>query len=158
MKKTLVGMALLSSLCMAQEAHVGAGLGILAVPDGADAGIGLTLKGGVALDSVLQGMGLQVELNKSLIDPEYGPFDQDVTTLGAYTTYEIPLPNSQMALRPRFGVILPNLGDDVDSRDFILSSGFGAIYKVDAKMNLYVDYTVLGDSVNNYSAGLEIKF
>jgi opacity protein-like surface antigen len=166
MKKLLLTLAILTSMSYAQETdtvnqglYVGAGLGILATDDKGSAGIGLSLKAGVSLDETLKGFGLQLELNKSISDPENANHkDIDLMTMAAYTTFDITIPNSKVALRPRIGVILPNLKDDIDSRDVILSSGFGMTYALQDNMRLYADYTVLGESISNYSAGLEIKF
>lgn len=165
MKKTLLALTLLACLVNAESTttdqglYVGTGLGILATDDNGDAGLGLSLKAGLSLEDTLKGLGLQVELNKSLSDPENGGGrDIDVLTLAAYTTFDIEIPNSKVTLRPRIGVILPNMKDDIDSRDLILSPGFGMTYALQDNMRLYADYTVLGESISNYSAGLEIKF
>lgn len=166
MKKVLLALVVLASMSYAQEStsanqglYAGAGLGILATDKDGNAGLGLSLKGGMALDQVLKGFGAQVELNKSLLDPEYGNnHDINVFTIATYATFDIVIPNSKVTLRPRIGVILPNLQDDIDSRDIILSPGFGATYAIQDNMRIYADYTVLGEAISNYSAGLEIKF
>lgn len=166
MKKVLLTLLVLASISYAQEMdtvdqglYAGAGLGILATDKDGSAGIGLSLRAGVALDNTLKGLGLQLELNKSLSDPENANSkDIDVMTMAAYTTFDIIIPNSKVTLRPKIGVILPNMKDDIDSRDVILSPGFGATYAIQDNMRLYADYTVLGESISNYSVGLEIKF
>lgn len=169
MKKTLLALSLLASVSFAaeqstsQKFYAGAGLGIMATDDNGDAGLGLSLKAGTYLDKVLKGMGIQAELNKSLSDPEHDNnrnFDRDINvmTFALYTSYDILIPNSDFTLRPRIGVILPNLNDDIDSRDLILSSGFGALYNLQDNLRLYVDYTVLGEQISNYSAGVEFTF
>lgn len=167
MKNVLLALMLAATLSHAQQKteqpqqtlYGGLGLGIMATDDNSDAGIGLSLRGGLALDSVLKGFGLQAELNKSITDPENARHrDIDVMTFALYTTYEIKIPDSKAALRPKIGVILPNLNDDIDSRDLILSSGFGLTYDIEKNLRLYADYTVLGEKISHYSAGLEIKF
>jgi len=163
--KIALVMLMLSAVSYAKDVaadqglYVGAGLGIMATNKNADAGLGLSLRGGFELDNVLKGLGIQVELNKSLSDPEASNGkDVDVMTLATYAAFDIPIPNSKVTLRPRIGVILPNLQDDIDSRDFILSSGFAVTYTVQNNLRLYADYTVLGEGISNYSAGVEIKF
>ncbi len=166
MKKLLLTLPLLISVSFAadggsddQGLYGGAGVGIMATNKHGDAGLGLSLRGGVELDSALEGLGIQVELNKSLSDPENAANqDIDVMTLATYATFDIDIPSSNVTLRPKIGVILPNMKDDIDSRDIILSSGFGMTYKIDGNLRLYADYTVLGEAISNYSAGLEIKF
>jgi len=166
MKKTLLSLTLLASLMQAEELstndqglYAGAGLGILATNKHGDAGLGLTLKAGVALDSVLKGFGLQAELNKSIIHPEYANNNNiNILTTAAYATFDIEIPSTKLTLRPRIGLILPNLKDDIDSRNIILSSGFGATYAIEKNLRLYADYTVLAEEISNYSVGVEIKF
>lgn len=164
--KIVLALTMLSGVSQAadtktenQGLYAGAGLSVMATDDNGDAGMGLSLRAGAALDDVLKGLGIQVELNKSLTDPENGNNrDIDVMTMAAYTTFDIQIPNSKVTLRPKIGVILPNLNDDIDSRDLILSSGFGMTYAVENNLRLYADYTVLGQAISNYSAGVEIKF
>jgi hypothetical protein len=157
MKKVLTILAILTSIVCAEESvaadqglYAGAGLGIMA-----------SLRAGVKLDNALKGFGLQVELNKSLVDPERGRNtnnDIDVMTLATYATFDIVIPDSKVTLRPKIGAILPNLNDDIDSRDLILSSGFGVTYQIEKSVRLYADYTVLGEKISNYAAGVEVTF
>lgn len=168
MKKVLIVLAVLASIVYAEDSvtadqglYAGAGLGIMATDDNGDAGLGLSLRAGVKLDKALKGFGLQVELNKSLVDPERNSNrnnDIDVMTLATYATFDIAIPDSKVTLRPKIGAILPNLNDDIDSRDLILSSGFGMTYQIETSVRLYADYTVLGEKISNYSAGVEITF
>lgn len=166
--RTVLALTMLATFAQAantssnnQELYLGAGLGVMATDDNGDDGIGLSLRAGVPLNNVLKGFGLQLELNKSLVDPERNRnwnSDIDVVTFATYATFDIVIPHSKVTLRPKIGVILPNLDDDIDSRDLILSSGFGMTYSVEHNVRLYLDYTVLGEQISNYSAGIEIKF
>jgi len=167
MNKILLALALLTSVSFAQSSstqstgiYLGAGAGIMAINDKeGDFGLAMSLRGGMALNHILKGFGVQIELNNSLIDPETrNNIDIDVMTMALYTTYDISIPNSGVKLRPKIGAILPNMKDDIDSRDLILSSGFGMTYGLRKDLRLYADYTVLGSGVSNYSAGLEFKF
>lgn len=140
--------------------YVGAGLGVEAAPKDFDSGLGLALKGGIHLDQVLANLGAEVELNKSLSDPSFGPVKIDVLTLAGYMTYTIKFPNSPLSVRPKFGVILPNLGDSksVNSRDFGLSTGIAGVLQINKNLNAYLDYTNMGEVINNYSVGVEFNF
>ena len=166
MRNFLIAVAILTGITYAQESvpqdqglYAGAGLGIMATDDRGDAGIGLSLRAGVELDDVLKGFGLQAELNRSFSDPQnHNNKDIDVTTIAGYATFDIEIPNSRVTLRPKIGAILPNLDDDIDSRDLILSSGFGMTYKLEENIRLYSDYTVLCEGISNYSAGIELSF
>jgi hypothetical protein len=46
----------------------------------------------------------------------------------------------------------------VNSRDITFSSGIGGGYSVMENLDVYVDYTVLGEGVTNYGAGVEYHF
>ena len=166
MKKILLALAILASIAYAEDSvtddqglYAGVGFGIMATDDNGDSGVGLSLRAGAKLDNALKGFGLQVELNKSLVDPErHNNRDIDVMTLATYATFDISIPDSKVTLRPKIGAILPNLNDDIDSRDIILSSGFGLTYQIEKSARLYADYTVLGEKISNYAVGVEVTF
>ncbi len=143
-----------------QDLYAGAALGFMAVPDGADTGLGLALKVGTALDDVLENLAAEVEIQKSIINPEYGSRDVDILTLAGYAVYNIKIPSSEFTVKPKFGVILPNLGDDesVNSRNYGFSSGLDVVLKISNDMHGYVGYTNLGENVNTYNVGIELHF
>lgn len=152
---------LLSVGAFAQEKsglYVGAGLGLEAVVKDADNGFGLALKGGIKLDQLLKNLGAEVELGKSLSDPKIGPANIDVLTLAGYVTYDIKFGNSPISARPKFGVVLPNLGDEIHSRDFALSTGIAGVLKINNDLNAYLDYTNVSEFMNTYTVGVEFSF
>ena len=171
--KSLLATAVLSSAVMATEVgfYAGGGLALEAVPNYGDwkMGLGVVLRGGMTLDSVLENFGAEVELTKSIVDPKVsytGVNDKvNVTTLAAYAVYRIPV-TKKIYVKPRFGIIFPNLGgaetssgdNIVNSRDVTFSSGIGGGFTVMDHLDIYVDYTVLGESVTNYGAGVEYHF
>lgn len=187
---TLLTTAALTSALMAAEGmsfYGGGGLAIEAVPDSFDKndnatlsmGTAIVLRGGMNLPMLLEGFGAEVELTKSVINPEYEytytdydysgylpvsstrteKHDISIMTFAAYAVYTIPL-GDKFYVKPRFGIILPNLGDEksANSRDITFSSGIGGGFKVMEQMNIYVDYTVIGEFVTNYGAGVEYHF
>lgn len=164
--KALFATAILSSGVAATEVgfYAGGGLALEAVPDIKDLkmGLGAVVRGGMTLDTVLENFAVEGELTKSLIDPRFDNPGKDeefnVTTLAAYAVYRIPVAD-KFYVKPRFGVIFPNLGDDwVNSRDVTFSSGIGAGFTVLTHLDVYIDYTVLGEFVTNYGAGVEYHF
>ena len=166
MKKIILMLAILASVSNAQAAepadqglYAGAGFGVMQTIKDGDAGLGLSLRAGKQLDSVLKGLGIQLELNRSFADPET-PSGRDIeaTTFATYATFDIYIPDSEVTLRPKIGAILPNLRDDIDSRNLRLSSGFGMTYNIENNVRLFADYTILAEAINNYTVGLEIKF
>ncbi len=161
----LLTAAFLSSGAMAAEVgfYAGGGLAFEAVPDDKDLnmGLGVVVRGGMTLDSVLEHFAIEGEVTKSIVDPKYDLPGHDVkfnvNTLAAYAVYRIPVAD-KFYVKPRFGIIVPNLGDDINSRDVTFSSGIGAGYTVMEHLDVYVDYTVLGEFVTNYGAGVEYHF
>ena len=169
MKKSaviLTAAALLSSTLFAQEqsgsansAYVAAGIGLEAMPKNVDNGFGLSLKGGVELNQVLKNFGVEAELTTSLVAPEYSGGNKiDVFTLGVYTTYTIAIPNSPVSVRPKFGFILPNLADEINSRDVALSTGIAALLKVNEQIDGYIEYVNTSEMMNNYMVGVQVNF
>ena len=177
--KALVMTATIGASLMASEGlefYAGGGLAIEAVPnqDGLSMGTALVLRGGMNLNQVLEGFAVEAELSKSVIHPEYsfvgsGSKKINVLTMAGYAVYRIKIMDN-LYVKPRFGLILPNLGDNnkdvygggdngwVNSRDITFSSGIGAGYTVMEHLDVYVDYTVMGESVTNYGAGVEWHF
>ena len=174
--KALLATAVLSSSAMATEVgfYAGGGFGVEAVPNYGDwkAGAGIVLRGGMTFDSLLEHFGAEVELTKSIVDPKVsyeggaGRDKVNVTTFAAYAVYRIPVVG-KFYVKPRFGVILPNLGGAksdstgdylVNSRNVTFSSGIGVGYPVMDHLDVYMDYTVLGEAVTNYAAGVEWHF
>jgi hypothetical protein len=139
-------------------AYAGLGLGIEVPPKDWDAGVGLVFKGGYHLDSVLKNLAVEAELGAAIVEPEFRNNELDVVTLGAYLAYNIHLPNSPIVVRPRFGFVLPNLGDDTHSYDISVSSGVAGVVEVNDLMDLFVDYTLVSETISNFSAGVEFKF
>ncbi len=142
--------------------YIGGGLGYEAVPDisGIDGGAALILRGGMKFDQLLQNFSAEVEITKSVLDPEYGNDKQNVLTLATYAAYTINVNDSGFYVRPRFGIILPNLGDSesVHTRDIGFSSGVNGLYKFNDNWGAYVDFTYQGEFINLYSAGVEYNF
>ncbi len=156
---TLLAMSMVLSTALNADikSYIGAGLGFMATPDtsGAENGMGMTLQGGVrGFITDMPETGARFELNKSLMGLNNG----DALTFATYITYDINIPNSQLAIRPKFGLIIPNASDDVNSRDMTFSSGISGIFSLNEQIDLYVDYTVLGEFITNYSIGAEFKF
>jgi hypothetical protein len=156
-----ISVAVCTSLAADIKPYVGAGVGIMATPDetGTKNAMGMTVRGGATgFVDMMPSVGMMLELNKSLTDlSDYNEFE-DALTFAGYLTYDIIIPNSQFVIRPKFGVILPNASDDINSRDVTLSSGIGGKMVINEQIDIYVDYAVLGEAVTNYSIGAEFKF
>ena len=173
---SLLATAFLSSSMMATEVgfYAGGGLAFEAVPKNSqdwEMGLAVVLRGGMTLDALMEGFGAEVELTKSVVDPKVnykGDPSRDrvnVTTLATYAVYRIPV-TKEIYVKPRFGVIFPNLGgaeswgndNIVNSRDITFSSGIGGGFTLMDNFDVYVDYTVIGENITNYGVGAEYHF
>ena len=178
--KVLLATVLMTNTVVAAEVgfYAGGGLAFEAVPKNDDnfgdweMGIAVVLRAGMTLDSVLEGFAAEVEFTKSVLDPKRnfeGNLDAEkvnVTTLATYAVYRIPI-TEKIYVKPRFGIVFPNLGGEqyegssrgvVNSRDITFSSGIGGGFTVMKQLDVYVDYTVIGESITNYGAGVEYHF
>ena len=171
----LLATAVLSSGVMATEVgfYAGGGVAFEAVPDSQDWKMGLAavIRGGMTFDGLLENFAAEVELTKSVVDPEVsydnilGRDKVNVMTLATYAVYRIPV-GGKFYVKPRFGFIIPNLGGAetqngdsvVNSRDVTFSSGIGGGFSVMESLDVYIDYTVIGESITNYGAGVEYHF
>lgn len=168
MKKFLFIMAIIgfagisSTLCADEKSgvYVGIGANVEAVPVGYDSsGIGFSLKLGTHLDEVLPKLGVEAEYTNSLSDPEdRASHKVDIQTLAAYMTYDICFNNSPVFVRPRIGFMVPNVGDKINSRDFGLSAGTDVGVAISNNVSVYFGYTNMGETVNDYTLGVEIYF
>ncbi len=172
----LLATAVLSSGVMATEVgfYAGGGAAFQAVPSNSQdwkMGLGAVVRGGMTFDGLLENFAAEVELTKSVIDPEVsydivpGRDKVNVMTLATYAVYRIPV-GGKFYVKPRFGFIFPNLGGTeywngdsvVNSRDITFSSGIGGGFSVLESLDIYIDYTVIGESITNYGAGVEYHF
>jgi hypothetical protein len=140
--------------------YAGVGMGIEVPPKDWDVGVGLVLKGGYHLDMLLKNFSVEAELGKSIVDPERPGSNNDINvlTLGAYAAYNIEIPNSPFVVRPRFGFVVPNLGDDIHSYDVSVSSGVAGLVEVTDFLDIFVDYTLVSETISTFSGGVEFKF
>ena len=172
----LLATAVLSSGVMATEVgfYAGGGVAFEAVPSNSQdwkMGLAAVFRGGMTFDGLLENFAAEVELTKSVIDPEVdytgtvGGDKVNVTTFATYAVYRIPVAG-KFYVKPRFGLIFPNLGGAeywngdsvVNSRDVTFSSGIGGGFSVMEHLDVYIDYTVIGESITNYGAGVEYHF
>ena len=150
--------ALATSLAASQlHSYVGGTLDFLATPDvpGAEDGFGIGVRGGVkGFVPQMPQAGAMIETHKSLS----GLNDGDLLSVATYATYDIHIPNTIVVVRPKFGLILPNLQDDANSRDFVFSSGIEGVLRITKELDINVGYTVIGEYINSYSIGVDFNF
>ena len=167
--KLLTATALCATMASAGGFYAGGGLAYESIPDykvGGDTagGIGIVLRGGMDLPNVKKNFGVEAEITKSIIDPKVAGNSGSVLTMAGYAVYTINI-TKQLYAKPRFGMIFPNLGgtyysdaDVVNSRDIGFTSGIGGGFRLNRHMNIYFDYTILGEGITNWGSGVEYHF
>jgi len=157
--QSLLMASLLSVGASAAEVgfYAGGGIALEMVPKDVDMGAALVIRGGMTLDSVFENFAVEAELSKSIVDPKYVSIKQNVTTFATYAVYRIDI-NEKIYVKPRFGLALPNVGDDTNSRNIAFSAGVGGAYTVMDHMDVYVDYTIISEGISNFGGGVEWHF
>lgn len=156
----LVGVLSLNAAEKNSGIYIGAGANVEAVPDTYDnSGIGMSFKIGAHVDQILPKLGIEAEYTKSMSEPKNAALTKiKVETLAAYLTYDICFKNSPVFVRPRLGFMQPNMGDKINSRDFGISSGADVGVAISNNISAYFGYTNMGETVNDYTLGIEFYF
>jgi opacity protein-like surface antigen len=145
---------------------------------GFDAGIALIGTYGIPLNSLLpdlqlpedakNNLSVEAEITSNiLVPPSFdgfgGSFDATATTFGAYGVYTLPV-TPELSIRGRAGLLLALISVDLagfgsaSSTDINLTFGGGITYSLSDKMNFIAEYTSLGSSFSNLSAGVQLRF
>jgi len=131
---------------------------------------GLSLVGtyGVTIPTVHKYFGVEAEISKSLVDPEYDRFnfhaEYDYYTAGGYVVFAIPV-HERINVRARGGLlyhhytISTSAGDFSDS-DINPSIGAGATFYFKPNMNFIAEVTAIDIDEESFhiSAGAQFKF
>ena len=201
MKKTistLAALALLTTALSAADAgyddysedssskkfYAGGGLAFEMWPDeyGADGGngIALLLNGGMALDQVTPGFGVEAEMSFDISGPSYEysyggwygtpretyTIDYSLFTMAGYATYSYHV-NPKFFVRGRAGLIYKSLNVDSssgynyasDASEFGVAFGGGAYYSVTDSIDVYGDLTFVDfTDFIHFTVGAQYKF
>lgn len=137
---------------------------------------GLTLVGtyGITIPSVHQYFGVEGEISKSIVDPEYdfgsSHAEYDYYTAGGYAVFAIPV-HEKINIRARGGLVYNHYkitsntctffgcGSYSDS-DINPSIGAGATYNFNSNLNFMAEVTAIDidEDVFHVSAGAQFKF
>lgn len=158
----LAGMLATAPAAAAQNPmYMGGGIAIQSVTN-ADDGVAGVFRVGAKLDEMTGGFGVEGEITHSLIDPQVGPNDRDltITTLGGYGVYTVPLPNQRVSLRGRLGLVWEELDPEGGGSDteMELSWGLGGEYRHSSTLSSFVEYTRIESDVSHLSAGVQVHF
>lgn len=179
LKSTLAATALLASTSASavEGSYFGAQGGFSNI-SGFDSGIAFIGTFGMPLASLLPNLQLpeqaknnlavEAEVTSNILIPaSFGSLDATATTFGAYGVYSLPV-TPELSIRGRAGLLLALVSVDFDlgflgrgsssTTDINLTFGGGITYKLSDKMNLIAEFTSLGSSFSNLSAGVQFRF
>ncbi len=145
---------------------------------GYDTGIAFIGTYGMPLNSLLpdaklpdQGkgtLGVEAEVTSNILVPPSvnlgSELEATATTFGGYGVYSFPV-TPELSIRGRAGLLLALVSFDYflgsgssSSTDINLTFGGGITYKISDKMRVIAEYTSLGSSFSNLSAGVQFAF
>jgi len=176
MKKILsaaVATALIATSSFALDTdkiYGGAGVALESA-NGFDSGFALALTGGLPVMPAGEAgpgtLAVEGEFTYSIIPPAVGDFTFSAMTLAAYAAYTYDI-DSQFYVKPRAGLVYRSYTADYSSpfgkysdstSEIGLAFGVGGGYKLNKKMDIYLDYTMLdGSDLTHLTAGVNYKF
>lgn len=144
--------------------YVGGGMAVQSVT-GHEDGYAAVAKVGTHFEGGREGFGAEMELSRSLIEPESGGWggggdDVALTTLGGYSTYTVRHPEQPIAVRARLGLAWeyadPENGDSEDELN--VSYGIGGTADLANAGTVFFDYTHIEADVDHLNIGLQTRF
>ena len=155
---------LLTQTSHAESAYANIGVGLLDTNRVDNIGIGPVFRMGYLFRDLSNSFGIEIEANPMRADLKdednnYYHSDRDMgLTLASYIVYNFEIPETEFTIRPKAGIVFPNLGDNVYHDSSSLGYGLNVIYNFKEDLGLYVGYGSFGTSVHQYSAGIEVLF
>lgn len=148
----------------AESAYANIGVGLLNTNKVDNVGVGPVFRLGYLFSGVSNSFGIEVEANPMRVDMKdddnsYYHSERDMgLTLASYLVYNFEIPDTKFTVRPKAGIVFPNLGDNVYKDSSGFGYGLNVIYNFKEELGLYIGYGSFGSSANQYSAGLEVLF
>lgn len=135
---------------------------------------GLTLVGtyGITIPSVHKYFGVEGEISKSIVDPEYDLWgthaEYDYYTAGGYAVFSIPV-HEKINIRARGGLVYKHYKittnecfwwgcNNFSDSDINPSIGGGATYNFNQNVNFMAELTAIDEDSFHISAGAQFKF
>ncbi|PHR54179.1 MAG: hypothetical protein COA44_14120 [Arcobacter sp.] len=157
------GLLLCATSVYAQSMYADLGIGVLDTNKIDNQGVGPMARFGYLFSDPSNSLGIEVEANPMTVKTEdnngNNHNDRDMAiVLGTYLVYSYQVGDSQFSLRPRIGVVFPNLGDNLYKDSGSFAYGLSALYKFNDDLSGYISYGSFGSSVNHVSVGISIGF
>ncbi len=168
MKKLILSacVTLLATNLNAGSVYVDMGMSVLDTDAMDNTGFGPIGRLGYLLGDKDNSFGLEAEVNPLMVDmgndnssSGYGPSNRDIAfTIGTYLVYSYNIPSTKFYLRPRAGVVWPNLGDNIYKDSSSFAYGLSVLYNFRNNFSGYISYGSFGSGVNGGSIGISVDF
>ena len=124
--------------------------------------IGPIIRGGYLFKEESNSLGLEIEANPMSVKTQNtgnGHNNRDMAiTLGTYLVYSFQIPDTPIRLRPRIGLVFPNLGENLYKDNNSVAFGMSGLYDINKMFSVFISYGNFGSSANQYSTGLSVRF
>jgi hypothetical protein len=147
--------------------YAGGGMAVQSVTGHQD-GFAVVGKAGTYFNGGREGFGAEVELSRSLVEPESnggsrfggGGSDVALTTLGGYGAFTVRHPQQPIAVRARLGLAWeyaePANGDN--ESELNVSYGLGGTAELAIGATVFIDYTHIEADVDHLNLGIQTRF
>lgn len=166
MKKTvalLVAVVVFSStlsIARAEGRFMGVKTGLILIDvSGVDNVIPVGVIYGRELDQITPGFWIEGEFNLGLLGGDVsGGGDLDIWTIAAYGAYRYPVSDTSY-LKGKAGLLYEDVEiRSVSDDDINLSLGIGGGFKIDDRLTIEAEFTVIESDINFLSVGLHCRF
>jgi len=159
----ILTLLLCTTSIYAQNMYADLGIGVLDTNKIENLGVGPMARLGYLFSKPSNSLGLEVEANPMVVKTKansdnYHNNRDMALVLGSYLVYNYQLGDSKFLLRPRIGVVFPNLGDNLYKNGTSFAYGISTMYKLNDDLSGYISYGSFGDSVHHVSMGISIGF
>jgi len=158
-------LVLFSTNLSAQSVYVDIGMSVLDTDSTSSTGFGPLGRVGYLFNDKDNSFGIEAEANGLMVDRynidtnHNGPSDRDIAfTLGTYLVYSYALPSTKFTLRPRAGVVFPNIGDNIYKDKSSFAYGMSLLYDFRKEFSAYLSYGSFGSGVKGASLGISVNF
>lgn len=159
------------SISIAKDNTYGSiGISVVDTDEFDSTGVGPLFKFGYLLGDKKNTLGIEIEANPMFADMNNdnntsGSFRNSgsgmngdfAMTLGTSIIYNFEIPRSNFTIRPRVGVIFPNIGEDIYKDSTSFSYGASVLYDFGG-IDGYLSYDSFGSSASRYSLGVAFGF
>jgi len=167
-----LAVLMLVSSVYAGSNYASAGISVVDTDELDGSGVGPLLKVGHFFGESKNAFGIEIEANPMRADMEddhnstnggyynnssSGMGGDFAITLGTSLVYNYNIDNTGFSIRPKVGVLFPNISDDIYKDSTAFSYGASVLYDFGGADG-YISYDTFGSGTNRYSLGVAFEF